>query len=175
MRLGSPQEIKTNFRNVTGGLLITCRKSGRFALKFPSNLFIARGRQQSWFRSMMLGGYEELLGIVEADHHFYKNAQYTRNTSCKRKVLYPNPIVERQGRTDPIAYRDANRKFETDPGHNLIIQLMFLLYLFKLIFRVLWLMWPMQSGVGTLVTVTSRSVISSSVCGIPITIGKRAI
>ena len=49
------------------------------------------------FKFMMLGGYEELLGIVEVDHHFYVSAQYTRNTSWKRKVLSPNPIIERQG------------------------------------------------------------------------------
>ena len=33
-------------------------------------------------------------GIVEIDHHFYVSAQYTLNTSWKRTVLSPSPIVE---------------------------------------------------------------------------------
>ena len=49
------------------------------------------------FRFMMLGGYEDQLGIVEIDHHFYVSAQYTRDTSWKRKVLSPSPIVEPKG------------------------------------------------------------------------------
>ena len=59
-------------------------------------LSLADGKKVG-FRFMILGGYEELVGIVEIDHHFYVSAQYTRNTSWKREVLSPSPIFERQG------------------------------------------------------------------------------
>jgi hypothetical protein len=38
-------------------------------------------REKVDFKFMKLGGYEELVGIVEVDHYFYVSAQCTRNTS----------------------------------------------------------------------------------------------
>ena len=47
------------------------------------------------FKFIMVGGSEELLGLVEIDHHFYASAQCTRNGGMwSRQQLHPEPLFE---------------------------------------------------------------------------------